>query len=93
MSDLRGVERLVNPEGPVPRRAKYANVQVRVRYRELRRFKEILPMPGALSWFVRAMIEDFNDQAGTIVDEPHIRAVRERVAKLAKRPRARSGQR
>ncbi len=92
MSDLSAVERLINPTGPVPRRARYANIQVRVLYRELRRFKEILPMPGALSWFVRAMIEDFNDQAGTITDESHIIAVRERVAKLAKRPRARSVQ-
>ncbi len=92
MSDLRAVERLINLTGPVPRRARYANIQVRIPYREIQRFKEILPMKGSVSWFVRAMIEDFNDEAGDITDEPHIRAVRERVAKLAKRPRARSGQ-
>ncbi len=92
MFDLKGAEALINPVGPVwSRRTRYSNIQVRVEVRELRRFKEILPMPGALSWFVRAMIEDFNDQAGTITDESHIIAVRERVAKLAKRPRARSG--
>ena len=92
MSDLSAVERLINPTGPVPRRSRYANIQVRIPYREIQRFKEILPMKGSVSWFVRAMIEDFNDEAGGITDEPHIRAVRERVAKLAKRPRARSGQ-
>ena len=90
MADLRDVERLVNPQGPVPRRAKYANIQVRISYRALRRFREILPMQGGLSWFIREAIEEFNEQVGDITDEPHVLAVREYVAKLAKRRRARS---
>ena len=90
MSNLQAVERLVDPDGPVPRRAQFSNIQIRVPCRALRRFREILPIQGALSWFVRAMIEEFNEQAGNITDEPHLNAVRERVAKIAKRPRARS---
>ncbi len=88
MFDLQGAERLINPVGPVwSRRTRYANIQVRVPYRALRRFKEILPMQGAVSWFIREVIEEFNEQAGDITDEPHIKAVRERVARLAKKPR------
>ena len=90
MSDLQAVERLVHPEGPVSRRSRYANIQVRVPYWEIQRFKEILPMPGALSWFIRSVIEEFNEQTGTILDEPHVSSVREYVAKLVKRRRARS---
>ncbi len=90
MSDLQAVERLINPVGPVPRRARYANIQVRVPYRALRRFREILPVRGGLSWFIRDAIEEFNKQAGDIKDEQHLSAVRERVARLVKKPRARS---
>ena len=92
MSDLQAVERLLDPDGPVPRRAKFSNIQVRVSCRALRRFREILPIQGALSWFVRDAIEEFNEQAGDIKDEQHLEAVRERVARLVKKPRrTRSG--
>ena len=90
MADLRDVERLIHHQSTVPHRAKCSNIQVRVPRRALRRFREIVPMRGGLSWFIRAMIEEFNEQAGDITDESHIIAVRERVAKLAKRRRAHS---
>ena len=87
MSDLQAVERLINPVGPVPRRARYANIQVRVPYRALRRFKEILPMRGALSWYVRNALEEFAHQAGDVTDEEHIHFIRGRVEKLLKKPK------
>ncbi|MCZ6856949.1 MAG: hypothetical protein O7F70_03020 [Gemmatimonadetes bacterium] len=90
MDDIQAVERLIHQQNTVPHRAKCSNVQVRIPYRALRRFREILPMQGSLSWFIREAIEEFNEQAGDITDEPHILAVREYVAKLAKRRRARS---
>ena len=90
MADLRDVERLIHHQNTVPHRAKCSNIQVRVPRRALRRFREIVPVWGGLSWCVRAMIEEFNEQAGDITDEPHVLAVREYVARLAKRRRARS---
>ena len=91
MADLRDVERLISQQNTVPHRARCANIQVRIPHRTLREFRHYMPMHGAVSWFIRAMIEEFNEQAGDITDERHLNAVRERVAKLMKRPRARSG--
>jgi len=90
MSDLQAVERLINPDGPVSRRARYANVQFRAPYRIVRRFRQLLPMHGALSWFLRDAIEEFVLQTGDITDEQHLNAVRERVARLVKKPPRRS---
>jgi len=87
MFDLRGAERLIDPDGPVPRRARYANIQVRVPYPTLRRFKELLPMRGALSWYVRNALEEFAHQGGDITDEEHIHFIRGRVAKLLRKPK------
>lgn len=87
MFDLQAVERLVDPDGPVPRRARYANIQVRVPYRILRQFRKILPMRGALSWYVRNALEEFAHQGGDITDEEHIHFIRGRVEKLLKKPK------
>lgn len=87
MSGLQAVERLVNPDGPVSRRSKYANIQIRVLYRTLRQFRRFLPMRGALSWFIRDAIEEFVRQAGDVPEGQHLEAVRERVARLVKKPR------
>ncbi len=87
MFNLTGAERLIDPDDPVPRRAKYANIQIRVLYRTLRQFRRCLPMRGALSWFIRDAIEEFVRQAGDIPEGQHLEAVRERVARLVKKPR------
>ena len=87
MSDLQAVERLLDPDGPVSRRARYANVQFRAPYRIVRRFRQLLPMHGALSWFLRDAIEEFVLQTGDIPEGQHLEAVRERVAKLLKKPK------
>ena len=87
MSDWQAVERLINHKSTEPRRAQYANVQVRVPYRTLRRFRQHLPMHGALAWYLRAALEEFVHQAEDITDEAHIHFIRERVTQLLKKPR------
>ena len=87
MSDWQAVERLINQQNTVPHRAKCSNIQVRVPRPTLRRFRQLLPMHGALAWYLRAALEEFVHQAEDITDEAHIHFIRERVAKLMKKPR------
>ncbi len=87
MFDLQAVERLINHKSTEPRRAKYSNIQVRVPYRTLRRFREVLPMHGALSWFLKNALEEFVHQAGDVTDEEHIHFIRGRVEKLLRKPK------
>ena len=57
MIDRAQIEALVAGE-PTPRR-RYEHIQVRVPRRILRRFRELMPMRGSLSWFVREALQAF----------------------------------
>ena len=86
--DLKGAEALINPVGQKwSRQRRYANIQVRVEVRTLRRFKEWLPMHGGLSWYVRSAIEELANQGRDVTDESHIDYIRGRVEKLLKKPK------
>ncbi len=87
MSDIHDVERLMRLAATVPHRAKCSNVQVRVPRPTLRRFRQLLPMHGALSWYLRNALEEFAHQGGDVTEEEHITFMRERVAKLIKKPK------
>ncbi len=87
MADIRDVERLINQQNTVPHRAKCSNVQVRVPRRTLRRFRQLLPMHGALSWYLRSALEEFANQGGDVTEEEHIHFLRGRVEELMKKPK------
>ena len=57
MIDRAQIEALVAGE-PTPRH-RYEHIQVRVPRRILRRFRELMPMRGALSWFIREALQAF----------------------------------
>lgn len=78
---------LISHQSTVPHRAKCSNVQVRVPHRTVRQFRKILPMHGALAWYLRNALEEFVHQAGEVTEEEHIHFIQERVAKLLKKPR------
>ncbi len=87
MSDIHDVERLMRLAATVPHRAKCSNVQVRVSRQTVRRFRQLPPMHGALSWYLRSALEEFAHQGGDVTEEQHITFIRERVEKLLKKPK------
>ena len=58
MVDLKDIEALVN-SGRATTRQRDEHIQVRVPRRTLRRFRKLMPMRGALSWFVREALLAF----------------------------------
>ncbi len=48
---------------------------------------ELLPMHGALSWYLRNALEEFAHQGGNVTEEEHITFIRGRVEKLLKKPK------
>ena len=87
MTDIHDVERLMRLAATVPHRDKCSNVQVRVPRRTLKRVKELLPMHGGVSWYVRSALEELAHQGGDVIEEEHITFIRERVEKLIKKPK------
>ncbi len=57
MIDRAHIEALLSGQ-PTPRH-RDEHIQVRVPRRILRRFRELMPMRGALSWFVREALQAF----------------------------------
>ncbi len=70
MVDLKDIDGLVN-DGRAPSRRWDEHIQVRVPRRTLRRFRKLMPMHGALSWFVReallAFVLDMEDTPQDVV--------------------------
>ncbi len=58
MTYVKDIEGLVN-DGRAPSRRWDEHIQVRVPRRTLRRFRKLMPMRGALSWFVREALSAF----------------------------------
>ena len=57
MIDRSAIEALV--AGEPTARQRHEHIQVRIPRRILRRFRELMPMRGALSWFVRESVYAF----------------------------------
>jgi len=65
--DLRAVSRLADPDAPIRTRRKFHTVRIQIAQNDWERFKRIMPMPGALRWFVQTTL---NHWVREITDSP-----------------------